>query len=298
MSVIEPSRAAWADEYPFESRWLQLEGARMHFIDEGPRDGPVLLMMHGNPTWSFYYRNLVRALRDRYRCVVPDHIGCGLSDKPQDYEYRLRRRIDDVEALVDHLGIERFTIVVHDWGGAIGMGLGARRPDAVERLVVFNTAAFRDTKIPFSINICKIPGFGELAVKGFNGFVLTAQIRAIYDRANLAGPIREAYLAPYDSWANRVAIHAFVKDIPMNPSHPSWDTLGEVEEALAQFRDRPVLIVWGDDDFCFDEHFRGRWEALFPDAEVHALEDASHFVVEDATDRIIEWMSAFLQRTD
>lgn len=270
----------------------------MHFLDEGPRDAPVLLMMHGNPTWSFYYRNLVRAFEDRFRCVVPDHVGCGLSDKPQNYDYTLQRRIDDVERLVEHLEIDRFTIVIHDWGGAIGMGLCARRPDALERLVIFNTAAFRDSKIPFSINICKIPGFGELAVKGLNGFVLTAQIRAIYDRSNLAGSIREAYLAPYDSWDNRVAIHAFVKDIPMSPSHPSWETLGEVEDALGQFADRPALIVWGDDDFCFDAHFRRRWEALFPDAEVHALHDASHFVLEDATDRIIEWMSNFLNRTD
>lgn len=293
MSLV-PSEQSWAPEYPFESRWLELEGARMHYIDEGPRDAPVLLMVHGNPTWSFYYRNLVKAFRDRFRCVVPDHVGCGLSDKPQDYDYTLRRRIDDVQALVEHLGIGRFSLVVHDWGGAIGMGLAARRPSAVEKLVVFNTAAFRDTRIPFSINICKIPGFGEVAVKGFNGFVLAAQIRAIYDRANLQPPIRDAYLAPYDSWSNRVAIHRFVKDIPMKPSHPTWETLGEVEEALPTFRDRPMLIVWGDDDFCFNPHFRRRWEELFPDAEVHALADASHFVVEDARERVIEWMRAFL----
>lgn len=296
MVSLQEKVASWADDYPFESRWLELDGARMHYIDEGPRDAPVLLMVHGNPTWSFYYRNLVKAFREDFRCIVPDHIGCGLSDKPQDYEYTLRRRIDDVEALVNHLGVQRFSIAVHDWGGAIGMGLCARRAADVERIVIFNTAAFRDVNIPFSINICRIPGFGELAVKGLNGFVLTAQIRAIYDRAKLSGRVREAYLAPYDSWANRVAIHAFVKDIPMGEDHPSWQTLGDVEAALPQFADRPVLIVWGDDDFCFTPHFRARWEALYPDAEVHALADASHFVVEDATEAIIGWMRPFLSR--
>ena len=291
---LAPAETSWGDEYPFASHWIEVEDARMHYLDEGPRNAPVLLMVHGNPTWSFYYRNLVKAFRDEYRCVVPDHVGCGLSDKPQDYDYTLRRRIDDLEGLVTHLGIDRFSLVVHDWGGAIGMGLAARRPAAVHKLVVFNTAAFRDTRIPFSINICKVPGFGDLAVRGLNGFVLAAQIRAIYDRSKLRGPVREAYLAPYDSWANRVAIHRFVKDIPMSPSHPTWDTLGEVEAALPEFRDRPMLIVWGDDDFCFDPHFRQRWEQLFPDAEVHALADASHFVVEDATERVIEWMRDFL----
>mgnify|MGYP006195607985 CR=1 FL=1 len=294
--TIDPKNAAWAAEYPFQSHWLERDGARMHYLDEGPRDAPVLLMMHGNPTWSFYYRNLVKAFSADFRCIVPDHIGCGLSDKPQDYDYTLARRIDDVEALLNELGIARFNLVVHDWGGAIGMGVAARRPDAVDRVVVFNTAAFRDTTIPFSINICKIPLFGDVAVRGLNGFVRAAQFRAIYDRARLAGPIREAYLAPYDSWANRVAIHAFVKDIPMNSSHPTWDTLGAVEQALPQFTDRPMLIVWGDDDFCFSPHFRRRWEKFFPDAEVHALPHASHFVVEDARDDVIHWMSDFLHR--
>ena len=295
--MIDPKTASWADEYPFESHFLELDGARMHYVDEGPRDAPVLLMLHGNPTWSFYYRKLVRAFSDRYRCVVPDHIGCGLSDKPQDYEYTLRRRIDDVEALVDHLGIEQFHVAVHDWGGAIGMGLCARRPDAVGKITLFNTAAFRDVNIPFSINICRIPGFGELAIKGLNGFVLTAQIRAIYDRAKLSGPIREAYLAPYDSWANRVAIHAFVKDIPMSDERihrgRRWV---RSKPRLPQFADHNVLIVWGDDDFCFTPHFRERFEAIFENAEVHALPDASHFVVEDATDAIVDWMTMFLER--
>lgn len=294
MVSSQVARARWQDEYPFTSHTLALDGAQMHYLDEGPRDAPVLLMVHGNPTWSFYYRELVKAFRDRFRCIVPDHIGCGLSDKPQQYEYTLRRRIEDVEALLDHLKIEKFSIAVHDWGGAIGLGVCGRRPAAVERIVLFNTAAFRDINIPFSINICRIPGFGELAVRGLNGFVQVAQIRAIYDRANLAGAVREGYLAPYDSWANRVAIHAFVKDIPMSPQHPSWEVLGEVEAGLAQFADHPILIVWGDDDFCFTPHFRKRFEAIFPHAQVHAIAEASHFVVEDATSRVIQWMDAFL----
>ena len=297
VTALNPQSATWAGEYPFASNWFeQPGGVRMHYVDEGPRDAPVVLMMHGNPTWSFYYRNLVRALSSDFRCIVPDHIGCGLSDKPQDYDYVLRRRVDDVERLVDSLGVSSFHLAVHDWGGAIGFGLAARKPQAVGRLIIFNTAAFRDVHIPFSINICRIPGFGELAVKGLNGFVLAAQIRAIYDRAKLAGAVRDAYLAPYDSWAHRVAIHAFVKDIPMSDGHPSWSTLGEIEEALPQFADHDAMIIWGDDDFCFTPHFRERWQAILPDAEVHALPDAGHFVVEDAVDDVVTWVGDFLRR--
>ena len=296
--TLDPRQTDWADQYPFTSRWLELGPHRMHYLDEGPRDAPVLLMVHGNPTWSFYYRRLIEAFSGEYRCVVPDHIGCGLSDKPSadDYPYTLAWRIGDLERLVAHLGLERVTMVVHDWGGAIGMGFAGRHPELIERLVVFNTAAFRSERIPFSIDICRIPGFGELAVRGANGFVRAAQLRAISDHSRLAGPTGRGYVAPYDSWANRVAIHAFVKDIPMGPQHPTYHTLTEVEHNLKRLNHLPMLIVWGEQDFCFDPSFRREWERRFPDAEVHALADANHFVLEDAHERIIPWMHDFFDR--
>jgi len=295
--TLDPTTADWAPEYPFSSNWLDRDGLRLHYVDEGPEDAPAMLMVHGNPTWSFYYRRLISEFSGEYRCVVPDHIGCGLSDKPQSgYDYRLRSRIEDLEALVEHLGLKRVTLVVHDWGGAIGMGFAGRNPELIERIVVFNTAAFRSERIPFSIDICRIPGFGPLAVRGFNGFALVAQIRAIHDRGKLAGPIGRGYLAPYNNWANRVAIQRFVEDIPMDPKHPSYSTLVEVEEGLKQFNDHPMLIVWGDEDFCFDTSFREEWERRFPQAEVHALADASHYVLEDAHDKIIPWMKDFFER--
>lgn len=293
--MVSARKESWAEHYPFESNYLTLEsGAQMHYLDEGPVDAPVLFMIHGNPTWSFYYRNLVIAFRDRFRCVVPDHIGCGLSDKPQDYEYTLAQRIEDLCELSEHLGLRNVSMVVHDWGGAIGMGWATRHVELVDKLVVFNTAAFRSDFIPFSIDICRIPIFGDIAVRGLNGFVRAAQVRAIYHRELLTPEIRDAYLQPYNSWKNRVAIHEFVKDIPMSPEHPTYDVLVEVEEGLEKLRERPMLIVWGERDFCFNSDFRREWERRFPDAEVHALEDASHFVVEDATESIIGWMDTFL----
>ena len=290
--------APWRDLYPFESHWLTIpHGAhkhRLHYVDEGDREAPCMLMVHGNPTWSFYYRRLIETFRDEYRCVALDHIGCGLSDKPQKgYGYTLRERINDLSALIDSLDLDRITLVIHDWGGAIGMGAAARVSDRIDRIVVFNTAAFRSDRIPFSIDICRIPGFGPLAVRGLNGFARVAQYRAIYDKSRLEGAVGQGYLAPYDSWANRLAIQRFVEDIPMDLDHPSYQTLVEVEQGLESFGNTPMMIAWGEQDFCFDASFRREWERRFPEATVYAIDDASHYVLEDAHERIIPWMRLF-----
>lgn len=297
--TLDPARTAWADEYPFESHWHTTgSGHKLHYLDEGPRDAPVMLMVHGNPTWSFYYRRLVQAFSKDFRCVVPDHIGCGLSEKPQEgYGYELEDRVSDLEGLAAKLGLKDITLVVHDWGGAIGMGYATRHVDTITRLVVFNTAAFLSPRIPFSIDICRIPGFGPLAVRGLNGFVRVAQLRAIHDHSRLQGAVGQGYVAPYDSWANRIAVQRFVEDIPMEPAHPSYKTLKGIDEGIGQFADHPMLIVWGDQDFCFDVSFRKEWQRRFPEAECHALKDASHYVLEDAHERIIPWMNEFIERT-
>src|SRR4051812_13367564 len=144
VNALEPATTpAPLPGYPFTPHAFPRHGLRLSYLDEGAGD-PVV-MLHGNPTWSFYYRNLVLGLRDQYRCVVPDHIGCGLSDKPPEslYDYSLKSRIDDVEALLDSLNLRaNLTLVVHDWGGMIGMGFAARHPERVKRIVAINTGAF------------------------------------------------------------------------------------------------------------------------------------------------------------
>src|SRR3989338_6551111 len=122
---------SWRKLYPFESHFLDLEGVRYHYVDEG-RGEPVVLL-HGNPTWSFYYRRLILDLRQRYRVIAPDHIGCGFSDKPQRYAYTLEQHIANGQALIERLGLARIALVMHDWGGAIGMGSATRHPDTVAR---------------------------------------------------------------------------------------------------------------------------------------------------------------------
>ena len=280
--------------YPFKAHWLDTDGGRLHYVDEGDPDAPPMLMLHGNPTWSFYYRDLIRAFSADYRVVAPDHLGCGLSDKPADYDYSLDNRIKHVTDLAEALDLEDVTLVVHDWGGAIGMGWAVANPVRVGRFVVFNTAAFLASRIPFSIDICRIRGFGAVMIRGLNAFARAALIRAVHHRDRLTPDVQAGYLAPYDSWGNRVAHLRFVQDIPMSAGHPSYQRLERIGAGLVSLADRPMLIIWGAHDFCFDDAFFEEWKRRFPDAKTHYVEDAGHYVVEDAHERIIPWMKAYL----
>jgi len=290
-----PTAEPWRRHYPFVSHELRIDGHRYHYLDEGT--GPVLLMVHGNPTWSFYWRNLVQAWRDRYRVIVPDHLGCGLSDKPQDYPYRLRDHIENLSRLIEYLDLREITLLAHDWGGAIGMGAAVATAGRFSRFVLFNTAAFRSRPIPLRIRVCRTPLAGPVVVRGLNGFLRGALRMGLCHRERLVPEVRSGYLAPYNSWASRIAIHRFVLDIPLDSRHPSYDTLRQIENGLAQFRDHPVQLIWGMRDWCFTPHFLQRFLDFFPQAEVHRIEDAGHWVVEDAHERIIPWVERFLQRT-
>ena len=167
-------------------------------------------------------------------------------------------------------------------------------PDRIKKLVVFNTAAFPAQRIPFSINVCRIPGFGAVAIRGLNAFAKVALLRCVVHKERLTPEVKAGYLAPYDTWAHRVANLRFVEDLPMSPAHPSYATLSRIGERLSLLESKPMLIVWGAQDFCFDDSFYTEWKARFPRAECHYLEDAGHYVIEDAHERIIPWMTAHL----
>ena len=288
--------------YPFAPRsFVTPRGARMSYLDEGGaanRDEAVLLL-HGNPTWSFFYRDVVRALAPAMRCVALDHVGMGLSEKPSaaHYDYTLATRIADVEALVASLGLKRVHLVVHDWGGIIGFGFATRHPELIGRIVILNTAAFPDARIPARIALCRAPlGLGALIVRGVNGFAWPATWMAMH-RRKLTRDEKRGYLFPYDNWRNRVAVHQFVRDIPMSPSHRSFATLAEIERNLPLLAANPKLILWGGRDFCFNDHFYDRWREIYPDAVAHHFPDAGHYVLDDAGAEAREKIAEFLQGT-
>ena len=281
-------------EYPFEPASFNTHRrARMSYLDEGPRSDSAVLMLHGNPTWSFHYRHIVKALSPHRRCIVPDHVGMGLSEKPQNHPYTLATRIADVAALVKSLRLKQVDLLVHDWGGAIGFGFAARHPELIGRIAILNTAAFALDRIPARIALCKLPGIGPLIVRGLNGFAWPATWMSMF-RRSLTPLEKRGYLFPYDSWANRVAVSAFVQDIPMRPRHPSWPTLAEAERGLPLFRDRPSVIVWGGRDFCFNDQFLARWHQVLPNAAVTRIADAGHYVLEDARDEVVPILARFL----
>jgi len=315
--------------YPFRPHFLTLDGPRMHYVDEGR--GPAVVMLHGNPTWSFYFRDLLKGLSDRFRVVAPDHIGCGLSEKPRQYPYILRRHIDNLERLIDFLDLRDLTLVVHDWGGAIGFGYACRHPERVRRFIIFNTAAFLGP-VPFRIRVCGWPLLGEVAVRGLNLFAKGALRMACHQCQRLTPLVRQGYLLPYHSYASRVALLGFVRDIPMghggfalrgggatatgdrapagkavttsgggsddpSPASSTYELIRWIDTSLPQFADRPMMIFWGMKDFCFHEGFLQGWMSRFPAAAIHRAEDAGHYVVEDAHERILPPVRAFLDRS-
>lgn len=280
-------------QYPFTPHFFTRNNHELAYLDEG--EGPVLVMVHGNPTWSYMYRNLVSGLKNRYRCIVPDHLGCGFSDKPHNGVYRLAEHIANLEALLEHLEVERCVMIVHDWGGAIGMGWATRHPERVLATVVMNTAAFPSTRMPLRIAACRWPVLGALMVRGLNGFARAATLMAVHKQP-MRPEIAKGFLAPYDSWEHRIAVHRFVQDVPMQPDHPSRQTLEELAASLDNLRGKPMLICWGGQDFCFNEEFLNEWQRRFPEAQTHIFPEAGHYLLEDEGEAILPIIGDFLDQ--
>ncbi|MBB1270231.1 alpha/beta fold hydrolase [Shewanella sp. SR44-3] len=282
---------------PFKSHFLSRNGQQLHYLNEG--QGEPVVMVHGNPSWSYYYRNLVAELKGDFQCIVPDHIGCGLSDKPDDpqYDYTLTSRIDDLEALLEHLDVrENITLVLHDWGGMIGMGYAARYPERIKRLVLLNTAAFhlpQSKPFPWALWLCRETFLGTLLVRGFNAFSAAASFVGV-KRKPMDKAVREAYVAPFNSWANRISTLRFVQDIPLKPSDRNYQLVTDIAQSLTQFNKTPALICFGMQDFVFDKHFLQEWRERLPHAKVHEFADCGHYILEDAPKEVIGLVKDFL----
>ncbi|MFZ5496612.1 MAG: alpha/beta fold hydrolase [Verrucomicrobiota bacterium] len=275
----------WLKElYPFEPKRFETGSGAMSYLDEGSGDEAVL-MVHGNPTWSFFYRNVMLALRGRIRCIAPDHLGCGLSDKPQDYDYTLANHVANLGRLLDSLNLRKIHLIVHDWGGPIGLGACLPRHEKLGRAVILNTAAFADTVVPWRIRFCRIPVVGEVAVRGFNAFAWPATWMAV--TKPLPNSVKRGFLFPYDSWANRIATHRFVRDIPRGVGASNDRALAKIEETLPRLRSNPVRLIWGGQDFCFNRHYFDRWKLILPNAAGDYLTEAGHYLIEDAPETVV-----------
>lgn len=283
----------------YTPKFFTRDGMSMHYLDEG--QGDPVVMVHGNPSWCWLFRDLVAALKPRYRCLVPDHIGMGLSDKPDDgrYRYTLDSRVADFSAFMEKMVPSGpVTLVVHDWGGAIASAWAVRNPERVRRMVVFNTAAFPmlpDKRLPTTLRLVRNTRFGAMLVERFNAFAAgAAHIGTV---RSLGRAARAAYVAPYDTPLARRATLRFVQDIPLSESDPAYATIAATGKGLIALADKPMLILWGLRDFVFDRDYFDEWCTRFPRAEAIAFADAGHYVIEDARDTIVPKVGEFLART-
>jgi pimeloyl-ACP methyl ester carboxylesterase len=280
--------------FPFEPRYLKAGDVRLHYVDEGPAEAPVLLFLHGNPTWSYLWRRQVADLSARgHRCVAFDHMGFGRSDKPPYLSaYSLRAHVDNALALIDGLDLHEVVLVAHDWGGPIGLGAVLERRDRLRGLVLMNTWAWElPSFLPPFLREFRTEGLGEILALAGNLFVESmpgALARREVDQLMMA-----AYRAPFPDYWSRAGILAFQREIPLTERDRSAPLMSSIHERLAGL-DVPVLLVWGSRDRVFQPVFLDQWCELFPGAGTVELDDAGHFVVEDRPDAVTRAIAEFV----
>jgi len=276
------SRPSWVPEelYPFESRYAELDGARLHYVDEG--SGPPLLMLHGNPTWSFLYRELIQGLRNRFRCIAPDYPGFGLSTAPPGYRYTPAEHAETLERLVLELDLRDTRMMVQDWGGPIGFAVATRHPDRFAAFVIGNTWAWPKSDAGTQVFSRLMGGpIGGFLIRRRNAFVeriLPGNVK----RRRLSDAVMDAYRGPFPNPESRRPVHVFPREILR-----SRPLLSDVERRLPALSDRPALIVWPTKDVAFREPERERWERVFPNHRTVILEGAGHYIQEDAPEEIV-----------
>jgi haloalkane dehalogenase len=275
-------RPAWVPDglYPFQSHYADVAGARVHYLDEGT--GPPLLLLHGNPTWSFLYREIVAGLRDRYRCIAVDYPGFGLSSATRGYGFTPAEHAEVLERLVVRLELSDVTMMVQDWGGPIGFAVATRQPERFAAFVIGNTWAWPKSD-PGTQLFSRLLGgpIGRRLILNRNLFVeriLPGGVR----RGVLSDAVMDAYRGPFPTPGSRRPTAVLPQQILA-----SRPFLAEIERRLPRLRDRPALLVWPTKDVAFGDRERRRWEQLFPDHRTVLLEGAGHYIQEDAAPEIV-----------
>ncbi len=287
-------RNGWPDavlggHYPFEDQSFQLaDGTTMHYVEMGEtgRRRPTLLLLHGNPTWSFLWRRFLAPLSRHARVVAVDHVGFGRSDHPEDVRYHtVERHVRNLEEFVSGLGLRRVVPVVQDWGGPIGLGWATRHPDEVAGLGILNTWAFTE-KVP-------VRGLGDLMCRRANLMVERFLPRLL--RNGAAEEVMAAYRHPFPTPQSRSALVAMPRMVPDRPEHPEWGTMDRIEKALPSL-DVPARIVWGAKDPVFSKRYAWAFKEILPRAEEPVfLPDAGHFLQEDTPDAVVHELAGFVK---
>ncbi|MDQ6661152.1 MAG: alpha/beta fold hydrolase [Chloroflexota bacterium] len=282
--------------FPFVPHYYAVNGFKMHYVDEG--SGEPFVLVHGDPTWGYLYRAFIAPLSQQYRCIVPDHMGMGKSGAAPDlYPYRLWHHIANLESLLLHLDLHQITLVLHDWGGPVGLGVAIRHPERIKRLVLSNTWAFAPWPggpFPRLLELIRSER-GEKFVLEKNGYLEPALMGTVAHMENLTPVVLNAYQAPFPTPESRCALLCWSRDIPLNESDPSYGEMKRIEAGLSHFRHIPVLLLWGMKDPILGVEVLHQWQRLYPQATTHELVDASHFVQEDAPKEMLHWIKEFVE---
>lgn len=263
-------------EYPFAHNYITVDGAQLHYIDEG--QGEVILFVHGTPSWSFEFRNVIKYLSKKYRCIALDHIGFGLSDKPSGYDYSIQNHTATLLKLINHLQLNQFTMLVHDFGGIIGLAAAEQIPDKISKLIILNTWCRSIQDEPEYKKMKGILGspLMPFLYRYFNFSAKYILPAAFGERSRLTPEVHQQYLKPFGNAGERNGTVSFAKSLLRDQDY--YESIGKM---LPVLKNKPVLIIWGmKDAFITEKHLLWMQEQ-FPIAEVVKYEDAGHFVLEE-----------------
>lgn len=284
----------WIDrkEYPFASRYFRVPQGNLHYVDEG--DGEPVVMVHGNPAWSFLYRKLIKRLRSGYRCIAMDHLGFGLSDKPVTWRYFPEDHAVNFTALIEGLDLKNITLVVQDWGGPISLSYAVAHPENIARIVITNSWSWPVNRDLYYIGFSSFAGgpIGRMLIRRYNFFARSIMRRAFGDKRRLTAAVHEHYLRALGSPQERKGCFVFPKRIIASTP---W--LDQIWRRISLLKDKPALIVWGMKDIAFREKELRCWEGAFPGARTVCLPSAGHFVMEEAPEKVAEAVASFLKET-
>ncbi|MDR2827248.1 MAG: alpha/beta fold hydrolase [Candidatus Adiutrix intracellularis] len=286
-------------EYPFASHYYpRPDGLELHYVDEGA--GPPVVLIHGNPTWSFFYRRLIARLTPAYRCLAPDHLGMGLSSRPMatEYGFRLVDRARDFGLLMDHWQLSTpVHLIVHDWGGPIALAWAGENPDRVASITLLNTGLRFPScyRLPFRLALFKyLALLGDwLVAQSCNYFARgTAAFGSV---KGLTAAVRHGFLAPYAQAKDRLALARFIEDIPLTTTHPSFECLRQIDcNFTIALSHKPLALLWGLQDFVFNRQIFFDWCERLPQAQTLILPEAGHYLLEDEPERAFAFVENFL----
>ena len=293
--MIDIKDETFNGSYPFRPNYLEIGGFKMHYVDEG--EGEPVVMLHGDPTWGYLWRKFIPSVSDTHRVIVPDHMGMGKSSVPKNPNpYLLRHHISNLEELLLSLKLKEITLVLHDWGGPVGMGFAVRHPGLIKRLVLTHTWAFAEWpggKFPRLLEIIRSER-GESFVLEKNGYVKRALLGTANYPENYTSKVLNAYLSPFPTPESRLALLCWSRDISVSESDRSYGEMNHIEDKLSLLADIPVLLIWGILDPVLPGSVLEKWRRIYPHAQVCEIEDASHFLQEDSPKRVIGEIKQFL----